>query len=118
MYIGAFCKLTNTTPKTIRYYESLGLLPRAPRQGSYRTYDETYVETVKQIKLAQSFGFSLAELKTKCDGIDIRRGLPASVILNAISEKRAFLHQQIELLKSQDHGLSELERRITEDPCS
>ena len=117
MFIGAFCKLTDTTPKTIRYYESLGLLPEAKRQGNYRVYDETYVETVRQIKLAQSFGFSLAELKGLCEGEDIRRGMPAHVIFKAIAEKRAGLKAQIQILEDQEKGLAELEAELSKNPC-
>ncbi|MCT7942129.1 MerR family transcriptional regulator [Shewanella holmiensis] len=53
MYIGEFAKLTGTTPKTIRFYESFGLIPEPLRKGKYRVYDHTYIETVKQIKRAQ-----------------------------------------------------------------
>lgn len=53
MYIGEFAKLTGTTPKTIRFYEYIGLMPEPLRKGKYRVYDHTYIETVKQIKRAQ-----------------------------------------------------------------
>ncbi|MDP5145594.1 MerR family DNA-binding transcriptional regulator [Shewanella sp. ULN5] len=53
MYIGEFAKLTGTTPKTIRFYESIGLMPEPLRKGKYLVYDHTYIETVKQIKRAQ-----------------------------------------------------------------
>jgi MerR family copper efflux transcriptional regulator len=36
MYIGQLAKVTNSTPKAIRHYEKLGLLPEPLRQGSYR----------------------------------------------------------------------------------
>ena len=84
MFIGEFCKLTNTTPKTIRFYEAEGLLPEAQRQGKYRIYDDTYVETVRQIKMAQTHGFTLAELKNITQDCDIERGFPPNLILQSI----------------------------------
>lgn len=117
MYIGEFCKLTHTTPKTIRYYESLGLLPKPKRQGSYRVYDDTYVETVRQIKLAQHFGFTLSELKTLFQGTDTRRGLPPQIILNAIADKRLAIEKQRQALARQDTDLQRMEDELKKSPC-
>lgn len=48
---------------TIRYYERLGLLPKAPRRASnYRVFDETTVERIKLIKQLQDLGLSLQEI--------------------------------------------------------
>ena len=40
--IGDVAELTGTTPRTIRYYEEIGLLPSAPERqaGRHRVYDE------------------------------------------------------------------------------
>ena len=38
MYIGEFARLAGTTPKAIRLYEQLGLLPEPRRRGKYRVY--------------------------------------------------------------------------------
>lgn len=62
MYIGELASLTGATPKAIRHYEKLGLLPVAKRKGNYRIYEEIDVKSVKMIRLAQAVGFSLAEL--------------------------------------------------------
>ncbi len=52
------------TPRSVRYYEELGLLkPAARSEGDYRLYDETDVERLKFIKgLRDDAGFSLAEI--------------------------------------------------------
>ncbi len=117
MYIGEFCRRTQTTPKTIRYYESIGLLPLAKRQGSYRVYDDTYVETVRQIKLAQQQGFTLAELKQVFAGVDTRRGLPPPVILQAVADKRQHIAEQVNKLQDADAQLAELELELKKSPC-
>lgn len=114
MYLGEFCKRTQTTPKTIRYYESLGLLPPSKRFGSYRVYDDNYVETVRQIKLAERYGFTLAELKKVFDGVDIRRGFPASVMVRAIARKRQNIAEQILTLQRTDDALAELQDELNQ----
>jgi len=113
MYIGEFCKLTQTTPKTIRYYESLGLLPAAQRLGKYRSYDDTYVETVKQIKIAQQLGFRLKELQQWFSGADSRRGLPEAVIRAALQQKRADIARQKQQLQEMEQLLDSIEGSLS-----
>jgi DNA-binding transcriptional MerR regulator len=52
------------TPRSIRYYEEIGLLsPAARSQGAYRLYDASDVERLRFIKaLRDDAGFSLAEI--------------------------------------------------------
>src|ERR1035437_9122840 len=52
------------TPRSVRYYEELGLLkPAARSDGDYRLYDATDVERLRFIKgLRDDAGFSLAEI--------------------------------------------------------
>jgi DNA-binding transcriptional MerR regulator len=52
------------TPRTIRYYEELGLLePAARSEGAYRLYDADDIERLRFIKaLRDDAGFSLAEI--------------------------------------------------------
>src|SRR5512142_2350595 len=55
---------TGLTPRTIRYYEELGLLaPAARSEGDYRLYDESDLERIRFIKgMRDDAGFSLAEI--------------------------------------------------------
>ncbi|MFL5873150.1 MAG: MerR family transcriptional regulator [Solirubrobacterales bacterium] len=64
--IGEVAKLAGTTPRTIRYYEEISLLPaaggRAP--GAHRTYAEADVERLTELlRLKDLLGLSLEELK-------------------------------------------------------
>ena len=55
---------TGLTPRTIRYYEELGLLaPAARSEGAYRLYDAEDLERLRFIRgLRDDAGFSLAEI--------------------------------------------------------
>jgi len=118
MYIGEFAALAKITPKTVRFYESIGLLPEPLRNGKYRIYDQTYVETVKQIKMAQDFGFKLAEIKSFVKGANIERGLPAAVIINAIHSKRQQIKAEIEKLQHSDLQLIQLQNELIKSKCN
>ncbi len=62
--IGQLATRTGATPKTIRYYELLGLLPEPDRTDSgYRLYDEKDVERLTFIKKAKGLGFSLTDIR-------------------------------------------------------
>jgi DNA-binding transcriptional MerR regulator len=52
------------TPRSVRYYEEVGLLkPAARSEGDYRLYDESDLERLRFIKgLRDDAGFSLAEI--------------------------------------------------------
>jgi DNA-binding transcriptional MerR regulator len=76
MRIGELAERAGTTTRTVRYYESLGLLPPADRAGNgYRSYGEDHVRLLEQIRTLQDFGFGLAETRpfVEC----LRAGHPA-----------------------------------------
>ncbi|HWE10379.1 MAG TPA: MerR family transcriptional regulator [Solirubrobacteraceae bacterium] len=63
--IGEVAELTGTTPRTIRYYEEIGLLDPAPEraQGKHRCYTKADVERVREIiRLRDLLGLSLDQL--------------------------------------------------------
>ena len=62
--IGEVAELTGTTPRTIRYYEEIGLLSGAERaHGKHRWYSEGDVERVREIvRLKELLGLSLEQL--------------------------------------------------------
>jgi MerR family transcriptional regulator, copper efflux regulator len=63
MNIGEAASATGLPPKTIRYYESIGLLPAPPRSaGNYRVYGEREVATLRFIQRARQLGFPLQEI--------------------------------------------------------
>src|SRR5437588_4320462 len=63
--IGEVAEQTGTTPRTIRYYEEIGLLPGAVDrvQGKHRVYTDAYIERINEIvRLRVLLGLSLEQL--------------------------------------------------------
>ena len=62
--IGELSRRTGCNVETIRYYERIGLLPRARRAGRYRNYDPTDAGRLAFIRRARELGFTLDEVRT------------------------------------------------------
>lgn len=63
MNIGTVADRAGVTSKTIRYYESIGLIDPARRtESGYRVYDERDVQTLRFVHRARSLGFSVSEV--------------------------------------------------------
>jgi DNA-binding transcriptional MerR regulator len=76
--IGDVAKLAGTTPRTIRYYEEIGLLPVAGGRepGAHRSYAEADVERLTDLlRLKDLLGVSLEELKELVEAEDARAAL-------------------------------------------
>ncbi|MFI0242412.1 MerR family transcriptional regulator [Streptomyces sp. NPDC016845] len=63
MRIGELAARAGTTTRTLRYYESRGLLPARRGGNGYRTYDEGDLRALRQIRTLQDFGFDLEETR-------------------------------------------------------
>ncbi|MFF6807142.1 MerR family transcriptional regulator [Streptomyces sp. NPDC012616] len=63
MRIGELAARAGTTTRTLRYYESRGLLPARRGDNGYRTYDEGDLRLLRQIRTLQDFGFDLEETR-------------------------------------------------------
>ena len=95
LYIGKLAELSGASRKAIRHYENLGLLPPAVRKGNYRVYTERDVFLVHMIKHAQSFGFSLAELRELVAAAANKPRFPLKLANALVVRKRAALRAQI-----------------------
>ena len=78
--IGDVAKLVGTTPRTIRYYEEIGLLPASTgrESGRHRVYADADVERLRELlRLKELLGVSLEELKELVEAEEARAGLRA-----------------------------------------
>jgi MerR family redox-sensitive transcriptional activator SoxR len=61
--IGEVATRAGIETSAIRYYESLGLLPRPRRAGGKRRYDTEVLDRLALIALAKDAGFTMAEIR-------------------------------------------------------
>ena len=76
--IGEVARRVGTTPRTIRYYEELGLLHGASgrESGAHRVYTEEDVERLREtLRLKDLLGVSLDELSALVEAEDARAAL-------------------------------------------
>jgi len=64
MRIGDLARACSVNPKTIRYYEAFGLLPKASRAPSgHRSYSERDLQRLQFIRRAKGIGLPLASIR-------------------------------------------------------
>ncbi|VVN71291.1 MerR family transcriptional regulator [Pseudomonas fluorescens] len=112
MYIGKLAKLTGCTPKALRLYEQLGLLPAPERRGTYRVYTPHHLEIVRIIRTAQSVGFKLSEMSRLIEAKKSLDHFPLELANQGIESKRLQLQAQIEALQIMDGQLIALKGDI------
>ena len=78
MRIGELAREAGTTPRTVRYYEEIGLLPEAAARaaGSHREYGSADLEQlIEVLRLKDLLGLSLDELREVVHGEAARPAL-------------------------------------------
>jgi MerR family copper efflux transcriptional regulator len=108
---------TGLTPRSIRYYEEIGLLRPAGRsQGAYRQYDASDLERLGSIReLRDNAGFSLAEIALLLEDEDARiRDGARFRAAGTADERRVILRGLIERMDRQVSTLAEKADRIHE----
>ena len=115
MNIGIVAEKSGVPPKTIRYYESIGLIPSADRRANgYRTYSVIDMHTLNFIKRARSLGFSVDEVRGLLDLWRDRRRSSAKVKALTAEHLKA-LDQKIAELRSMRSTLADLLKRCRGD---
>ncbi|HLH66813.1 MAG TPA: MerR family transcriptional regulator [Solirubrobacteraceae bacterium] len=113
--IGELAQLTGTTPRTIRYYEEIGLLEgaRERAQGRHRLYGEAELERLRDIvRLRDLLGLSLEQLSQMLAAESARAQLRRELAqTESAGERRRLLLQAGEHIETQ---LTLVRRRISE----
>jgi DNA-binding transcriptional MerR regulator len=119
--IGEVAERTGTTPRTIRYYEEIGLLPAsdAREPGAHRLYDDEDVERLTQLlELKSLLGISLEELREVAAAETARaslrsewqEGIDDPVRRREVLEQAAsHLDRQLELIRRRRDEIERLE---------
>lgn len=118
MYIGKLSEITGATPKAIRHYEAIGLIPPPERKGEYRFYSNDYIRIIQVVKQAQKLGFKLSELEGIVKRMSLNDDFPYAEILSEIERKREKIRFEILQLTELDKGLLELKNKIEFSGCS
>ncbi|HEX6837196.1 MAG TPA: MerR family transcriptional regulator [Polyangia bacterium] len=123
--IGELAELVGTTPRTIRYYEEIGLLPRSAEhvKGKHRVYDAAAVERLRELmRLRDLLGLSLEELRTLVEAEEARAAIRREFHqTESVPERRRLVAQalghvetQLALVRKRQAALAELEAELAE----
>ena len=105
MNIGQAAEQTRLPPKTIRYYEEIGLLRPARRANGFRDYGERDVHELRFIARARGLGFSVEECRHL---LELYRDKS-----RASAEVRQAAAQQIDVIRTKIGDLRSMERTLT-----
>jgi DNA-binding transcriptional MerR regulator len=121
--IGEVAELTHTTPRTIRYYEEIGLLPGTTDrpQGKRRLYTPDDVERLRElIRLRDLLGLSLDDLKRLVEAEEARAALrerwgetdDPDEQRRILEAALAHIGDQLALVRARSAELGRLEREL------
>ncbi len=121
--IGEVAELLGTTPRTIRYYEEIGLLPDTHdrAQGKHRCYTQIDVERVREImRLRDLLGLSLEEVAALLEAEDARAELRREIretedpaeIKRILEQALGHIANQLELVRHRRRELEQLEGEL------
>lgn len=115
MNIGETAKISGVNAKLIRYYESIGIIPRASRTDSgYRVYTENDVHTLRFVRRARSLGFSMKEIK-KLIGLWRNRSRASADVKALVQAQVHQLENKIQELELMKDTLKHLARNCHGD---
>jgi DNA-binding transcriptional MerR regulator len=124
--IGDLARIVGTTPRTIRYYEEIGLLPEAPsrQSGRHRLYGAEALERLREVKrLKELLGLTLEELRTLLAveeaRAEVRAQLRREDVVPArrrelLAEALGHIDRQLELVRHRAEEIAKLEAELGE----
>ena len=122
MRIGELAERTGVTPRTIRYYEEIGLLAGGDRsKGMHRVYADADVERVSELtRLRDLLNLSLEELKQLLEAEEARAAIRKRFAASQSDAERLALVEaalphietQLELVRGRKAELEKLEAEL------
>ena len=108
MKIGEIARGSGVSAKTIRYYESIGLIPRASRSESgYRSFVQMDIDTLRFVQRARSLGFSVKDVARLLD-LWRDRSRVSSAVKTLATEQLGEIDRKIDELRSMRDTLEHL----------
>lgn len=107
--IGQLAAKADVNTSTLRYYESIGLLPSPERKNGQRRYSEKLLDRINFIKIAQQTGFSIQEIAVLIEGFETDDSLSerweqmAKQKRSELEKRNRQINSMIQIL---DNGLS------------
>ena len=107
VFIGVLAEETGVPIKTIRYYEDIGLLPKAPRtESGYRLYGQEAVEVLAFVRKAQNLGLSLSEIREILE-LSVRGRCPCGHVQQLLKKRLKALEDKIRDWRALRHRLAQ-----------
>lgn len=112
MRIGEVADRIAVSPKTIRYYESIGLIPEPRRtESGYRDYREEDFERIRFIKTARRLDLSIDEIR-EILAFTEQKQAPCGHVRDVLARKARELNERItEMIQLRDE-LLEIENSV------
>jgi MerR family transcriptional regulator, repressor of the yfmOP operon len=121
--IGEVARRVGTTPRTIRYYEEIGILPSegGRESGRHRLYGEREVQRLTDaLRLKELLGVSLDELRELLEAEDARAALReewqsepgAERRREMLAESRRLIDRQLALVRRRRDEIAALEEEL------
>lgn len=108
MNIGEAARTSGVPAKTIRYYESIGLIPAARRSESgYRSFGQMDIDTLRFVQRARSLGFSVKDVARLLD-LWRNRSRESSRVKALATEQIGEIDRKIVQLRSMRDTLQQL----------
>ena len=100
-------RATGCNLETIRYYETVGIMPDPPRSAKgYRSYDETHVRRLKFVMRSRDLDFSLEEIRELMGLVDNRT--------QTCAEVQAVAESHLKDVQAKIADLARIERVLSE----
>jgi len=124
MRIGELGTAVGIDPPTIRYYESVGVLPEPGRtESGYRNYSQADVERLRFVSLARSLGVGLDDIR-QILGLRDQGEAPCGYVRGVLDRQVDAVKERISQLEDLSAELEKLQRVARtlpdtdlDDPC-
>ena len=111
--IGEVARRAGVRTSALRYYESVGLLPAPARvHGGHRRYDESVLDLLSVLRMAQQAGFTIAEMHLLVAGFSSET--PASKRWQLLAQKKL---QEVEAVIAHAQQTRQILERLLQCGC-